>query len=308
MRAQANYSMNIELNPLDFEPAIVALENVLGLARPRIDRMERLILYAAAIEKADLSRIAGSLSTDRLGTATILLRRREEALLAGWDGVEELTPALYELARIESEVRAATGVDLDTEADRLLRILDGLSRCLSLPLALSYIGVPEHLPSLWLRLVGVAGGSSIKIENDPASARNVGLVTFQSELDSIPGSIQADDSLAVTRASTRHGAAQAIAALIAMADADQRASTTVVCDEADLLSMVDDNLVRHGLPRLGAPSHGKRTALDGLLPLVLTMCWEPLDPNLLLEFCILPGGPLGHRAPRPALEWRTRPS
>jgi ATP-dependent helicase/nuclease subunit B len=88
-------------------------------------------------------------------------------------------------------------------------------------------------------------------------------------------------------------AAQGVAAMLANASADRRASTVIICADGVLLSALDDRFFQAGLPRLGASLTGTTAALDGLLPLVLAMCWEPVDPNLLLEFCLMPGGPLG---------------
>ena len=295
MGERINLSKDVELDPIDFEPALSRLENTLGLARPRLDGTTRLFRYASAIEKAALPRIAGSLATDRLATAAFLLRRREEALLAGWDGLAEATPAVRELAVIEGEMRAMSGSDLDTAADRLRRILEGLHRGLSLPPNILIAGNREHLPPLWTHLLDCAGGAVAEGDDAHPASGDGALADFQESLGCRPDAVETDESLALAQASSRQGAAQAIAALLAMASAERRASTVVVCDEADLLTAIDDRLARSGLPRLGAPPIGERTALDGLLPLALALCWEPVDPDLLLEFCVLPGGPLGRR-------------
>ena len=61
------------------------LESQLGLQPPNIRVAERITQYATALESVKESVISESMAVDRWATATELLRRRDELLLADWD-------------------------------------------------------------------------------------------------------------------------------------------------------------------------------------------------------------------------------
>ena len=61
------------------------LETQLGLPVAGFHHADRVTEYAAALDTLDESVIAESMNSDRWATATELLARRDELLLAGWD-------------------------------------------------------------------------------------------------------------------------------------------------------------------------------------------------------------------------------
>jgi hypothetical protein len=79
------FAPGITLNLLDVEVGLARLEQILGLHRPRLGAIERMFRYATACVEAKIPGWEASLRVDRFGTAQHLLRRREDALLAGWD-------------------------------------------------------------------------------------------------------------------------------------------------------------------------------------------------------------------------------
>jgi hypothetical protein len=60
-------------------------------------------------------------------------------------------------------------------------------------------------------------------------------------------------------------------------------------------ALLDHALSRAGLPRLGLSSPSAHRALLQVLPLAFTLGWDPPDPNRLLDFLLLPIGPLPRR-------------
>lgn len=283
----------ITLCPLDANQGLTRLEQVLGLARPRMTAVDRLFRYAAACETSGVVGWQASLAVDRFGTAMHLLRRREEALHAGWDGVAHTTPALADLAAAEMALAAGPGRDLGTEGDRLRRIAAGLALGLRVSVVVE-MSDPKEWSPLWQQVAATIRTVVRPPVTDPAAGGSLG--AWQRSLSDRSGALKPDATLALTCVGGRQAGAQALAALLAESSHERRAATVVVCADAELLTSLDDRLARAGLPRLGAPTVGSTTALDGLLPLVVALCWDPVDPGLLLEYCLLPDGPLGRRA------------
>ena len=286
-----SYSAAISLNFLQAQEGLDRLEQVLGLARPRLGAMDRIFRYATACVGVGIPGWRGSLQVDRFGTAQHLLRQREDALLAGWEPNDTTISVLAGLAEVEAWLTAGLGRDLDTPADRLRRIHLALTRGVRVPVPVS-ITEPQRWPLLWRRVAEAVGAEVIKA---PVPLGQGSLGAWQHSLSGVAVPIPPDATLALTAAHGRQSAAQALAALLGEATPERRASTVVICADADLVAILDDRLIRAGLPRLGAPPVGTSTALDGLLPLVVALCWDPIDPGLLLEYCLLPDGPLGRR-------------
>jgi len=286
----------ILLDPLDVHPAMVRIEASLGLTHPPLAVIDQLLRYATAIDQSGPLDCSASFQADRLGTTRQLMRRRDEALLAGWDGTSTSPSTLTSLAAIETRLRGIFPDGIDTLADRTRAIEQAFAAGLVVTVGIRLQGSESALPTRWRalldRLRHLTTVSS-EPEQVPGGLPATSLGRFQRGLSGTIALWTADTSLAVAQVGSRSAAAQAIAALLASRPPAELEETVIVCHQADLVVAIDDRLRRAGIPGLGAPAIGRHTALDGVLPVALGLCWEPVDADLLLELCMLPGGPLG---------------
>ena len=86
-----------------------------------------------------------------------------------------------------------------------------------------------------------------------------------------------------------------IAAILAEAP-DKLPTTVICCEDDDLALRLDACLSRVGLPTTGASAWSRAHPVLQVLPLSLSLCWEPVDPQALLGFLTLPVLPLPRRA------------
>jgi hypothetical protein len=74
--------------------------------------------------------------------------------------------------------------------------------------------------------------------------------------------------------------------------------TVVCCEDPAVALILDGCLARLGLPTMGVRLPATSHPVLQVLPLVLRLCWEPVDPKLLLDFVALPVGPIPRRVAR----------
>lgn len=107
---------------------------------------------------------------------------------------------------------------------------------------------------------------------------------------------RADGSLALVRADSLVEGADAAAALIASwlgprAGADQAGQgICVVAEEHG--ELLDAALLRAGIPPAGHPQPIRGGDAGGLLPLLLQLLWDPVDPRTMQRYLLLPRHPL----------------
>ena len=64
------------------------------------------------------------------------------------------------------------------------------------------------------------------------------------------------------------------------------------------LPLLDQELQRRGLPRIGVSSRSRWRAMDQIIPLFFNVIWGPVDVQLLGEFLNLPVSPVRRKAAR----------
>lgn len=104
-------------------------------------------------------------------------------------------------------------------------------------------------------------------------------------------SMAPDASLCFARAASAALGCRAVAALLAEAPERIR-DTVILCEDTATALVLDDCLAELGLPTMGVTSRSFTQPALQVLPLVLELCWEPVDPQLLLDFLTLPVRPL----------------
>lgn len=270
------------------------LETQLGLPVPTIHNADRITEYAAALDTVLDSVITASMKTDRWGTASELLSRRDELLLAGWN--ETNSDALPNLVRdLACAAEGRTFVHL-SEAARLQRVSDALNAGQVLPPHRCFLhDSPEAWPAVWRTVLGkldVVNQPEHAPHGPPASA----LHAAQTVVSGGDGTtIEQDWTFRYVHTRSESAAVELITAILA--GAPNKVSTTVICcEEDDLALRLDACLTRMGLPTTGASAWSRAHPVLQILPLSLALCWETVDPQVLLDFLTLPILPLPRKA------------
>jgi len=74
--------------------------------------------------------------------------------------------------------------------------------------------------------------------------------------------------------------------------------TVILCTDARVAVLLDACLARYGLPTMGGTRATAALPALQVLPLVLQLCWEPVDPAVLLDLISLPIGPVARHVGR----------
>ncbi|MEQ8854786.1 PD-(D/E)XK nuclease family protein [Gimesia sp.] len=270
------------------------LETQLGLPVPPIHKADRITEYAAALDTVTESVITASMKADRWATASELLARRDELLMSGWDEVdsESLPDVVRDLAR------AVTGrtMTFPGEAERLQRVLDALQAGQVLPPHRCVLhDAPDTWPSLWRKVLAELTVVEPP-ELQPHAAEGSALYSAQTVVRGGPAAeIEQDSTFRYVHTRSASASVEFVAAVLALAP-DKLPTTVICCEDDDLASRLDACLNRIGLPTTGATSWSRAHPVLQVLPLSLALCWEPVDPQALLDFLTLPILPLPRKA------------
>lgn len=264
------------------------LEEQLGLLRPSEAYTARVTRYADLLERADGESYRDSLDTDRWATASRLLELRDELRMAGWDGGdrEDIPPLVRDLAAVEDEGHVPDGVP-----ERLDAVVETIDDGQSLP---THMVVLEDDRDRWsprwdavLDELSLQRADQLEPQADAGSA----LGSFQAaalgqeaDLDDL------DSSLRWVRAASLHRACQAIASMLS--DADAAEGTAIYCPSEQALEVLEDTLSAEGLPVPGVVRGLGAHPVLQVLPLAIELCWDPVDPDVLLDLLALPVGPI----------------
>ena len=269
------------------------IETQLGLATPNTHKANRVTEYANALDSVSDGVFSASMQTDRWATATELLSRRDELLLAGWDEKDsELAPPL-----VLDLSRAAAGRTsmFPSEAGRLHRVLDAFEQGQTLPPHRCFLSeLPEVWPVLW-RKVLCKLTTATAAEVHPLAPANTALRSSQEVVRGLGASPVIQDKTfryVVTRSET--AACEFVAASLAAAS-ENLSKTVIYCEDDHVALRLDACLQRIGLPTTGASAVSRAHPVLQVLPLSLAVCWGPVDPQSLLGFLTLPVKPLQQR-------------
>lgn len=269
------------------------LETGLGLLAEPVPVSSRVTQYASTLAAHPGASFAPSLATDRWATASELLARRDALLLAGWDlrDAPALPPLARDLARAEADHRIAPG-----EAERLAAVRAALDAGQRLPPHAVVLHEPaEQWPAAWrpvLARLRTEPAPPVQPQAPSGSGLRAGQDLLLGQAGATP---RLDASLRFAGARSAVAACQALAAMLA-AEPGLAARTTVLCEDEDTALLLDRALHRLGVPTMGASRHSAAQPPLQVLPLVLALCWDPVDPQALLEFLTLPHSPLPNAA------------
>jgi hypothetical protein len=234
------------------------------------------------------------MQTDRWATASALLSRRDELLLAGWDGADSET--LPDIVRDLAHAAAGRVFAFPCEADRLHQILHALDAGQMLPPHECVLyDRPDAWPALWRSVLDRIHTTTAR-PPAPAGPAGSALATAQRFVGSGEKLPLAQDAT-FRYLCTRSDAAAIEFLVAALAQAPEKLPTTVICcKDDDLAVRLDACLLRAGLPTTGASNASRAHPVLQVLPLALALCWDPVDPQLLLDFLTLPISPLPRKA------------
>lgn len=249
------------------------LETQLGLQRKPVAQTTRVVRYGARLSAVKRSSYAASLNADLWGTSKALLAKRDGLRLLGWDGRDD--SRLPDLVRDFAAIEDRGAID-PSETDRLETVLAALSAGQSLPDHELVLREPiEAWPAAWRPALGKL---SVRVESNKPQA-------------TISKQILPEKTITWWRALSVVTAAEAAATVLAGLS-HEAAETVVLCEDSQLAALLDDALAAKGVPPLGAAASTMAHPVLQVLPLALGLLWEPADPELVLDFLMLPVGPL----------------
>lgn len=270
------------------------LETQLGLPTVEIHRASCVTEYASALDAFQGSVISTSMANDRWATASELLSRRDELRLSGWDQneLEGLPDVVQEMARAVNGRKFV----FPCVSERIQRVVETLDEGQQLPphVCVMAEGV-DRWPKRWQSVLARLNLQAF-VDLPPASAEGTALRYAQSVVRGGKASkIEPDTSLRYVQTLSQTAAVEFVAATLAH-KSDQLERTVILCENDQLAMQLDACLKRYGLPTMGASACSPAHPVLQVLPLSLALCWQPVDPQCLLDFLTLPIGPIPRRA------------
>ena len=269
------------------------METQFGLACPATHKANRVTEYANALNSVSDAVFGASMRTDRWATASELLSRRDELLLAGWN--ESNSDSLPPLVRDLSRAAKGRTFMFPGEAGRLHRVLLAFEQGQMLPSHRCNLYDQVHVwPVLWrdvLAKLTIVAPS----EQRPLALPDTALRAAQSVVRGISSSpIVQDETFryVITRSET--AACEFVASSLTKSRG-QLTETVIYCEDDHVALRLDACLQRIGLPTTGASALSRAHPVLQVLPLCLSLCWGPVDPQALLGFLTLPIKPLQQR-------------
>lgn len=270
------------------------LETQLGLPSVENHRASCVTEYASALDSITDSVISKSMANDRWATASELLSRRDELLLSGWDqsDMDGLPDVVREMARAVNGRKFV----FPSVSERISKVAEALEDGQQLPDHVCILtDGADRWPKRWQAVL-----SKLNLETfadvPPATADGTALRAAQSVVRGGKAtSVELDSSLRYVQTLSQTAAVEFVAATLAH-KRDQVERTVILCEDDQLAMQLDACLMRYGLPTMGASACSPAHPVLQVLPLSLALCWQPVDPQCLLDFLTLPVGPIPRRA------------
>ncbi|PAY20985.1 hypothetical protein CKO51_02750 [Rhodopirellula sp. SM50] len=273
------------------------LETQLGLPQVDVHRASRVMQYADALRKVQDACFSQSLEADGWETASELLKRRDELILCGWDGIKSdgCPQITRDLAAAEKEYRGS----FPSEAERLTAVMESLDAGQVLPPhELKLYEGTDVWPAAWQRVLNrmnvFPAEAVLPLAGEGGSLQAAGCVVRGRQA----AAFACDESLRVTKARSETAATELVSSVLAEDFASHPhkvARTVVLCEDDSLAVRLDASLQRRGVPTMGTSVQTKAHPVLQVLPLALELCWDPVDPQCLLDLLTLPVIPF----PRP---------
>ena len=296
---------------------LLLLEAHLGLSRnPANNDYLRIEQFRQALIKfLELNPEAffeASFKADPFATATSLLQRRDELLLAQWDfKIEPSMPKrLKAMAMIESIIKTEKELKLAAGfADRIHEVLQHLTKQ-TVPIQQLFLAEPKDLlPGYFQAILSILEQNATQITTlKPTIAReDSDLNRFKNLL--LAGSVKSksplkgDGSLLILKGKRENQLASYLAAMVR-----KKETFRPVCLIPNKSTVLDNALTQEGMPSMGILSASLARPSLQVLKLVPVFLWNPINPYKILEFASLSVKPLHEElASRIALQMAQSP-
>lgn len=272
------------------------LEIRLGLRAKAVPFARRVAQYRTLLAKALVERprfYSASFERDAFAVAEVLLRWRDELVLAGWTALADANDSqrLRDFADVEQSAAGTLASGVGDRIKAILVELEGREPHLG---AVEVMDDRAHLPALLRRLLerlGASFGWLAREKLDPRGELGTDLRRIQEALLKPEDcfELRGDESVLVFTAGSEVTLAHAAAQI--MQRCRQQKFTASLIAEIEGLHL-DAALRALDEPAVAmAPFSSLRPVLQ-LLPLALRLRWAPLDPGHLLEFLTHPVAPM----------------
>ncbi len=285
--------------------SLALLETWLGLAGNVEDneylRVERyrqaLKRYIKENKKAFF---AASFAADPFSTANVLLQRRDELLMSGWDFKAEnvAIPERLEAWAILETYLSELGNMPRGKADLIAEIMANL-HLFQLPLTKVILyDAFDDMPYYWQRIFKVIENQGVVMENQAVENQRFG--SLGTDLEALrqkialnnAGKVDAkiDGSVLIVKAKRETDLAEWLAKVKL-----DNPRFRPLCLVPETNRALDAAFVMEGLPAFGIASSSSARPVLQLLKLAPTFLWKPLNPYRILEFLSLALKPLDDR-------------
>jgi len=266
------------------------LETQLGLLSQTAPLSSRILEFAGLLDGHNEATFAKSLNTDRWGTAAELLGRLDELRMGGWNGLDQ--PGLPPLVRDLALATAGQQITWPDTSLRLTGILEALDAGQVLP---AHRLIVDEPPGGWpARWRPVLKRLNVELAAEPTTLGPTGSTLRGAQRGVLCGAcadLTIDPSLRWVSSCSTFSACEFVSSVLA-AHPERLPRTVVYCEDALVAVCLDGCLSRLGVPTMGAALESLSHPVFQVLPLVLNLMWEPVDPELLLAFLSLPVSPL----------------
>ena len=236
-----------------------------------------------------------SFQADPLATATALLEKRDELMLAGWDFIpHENTPIrLTTIAQIDNIAEnSAESLKLSPGFSDRWRAIEKALRIQEAPIDKLLINEPiDILPSHFRRVFHfLEKEKNIPIQQitSPIKNNQTDLGLFKKCLsEPKKNTAQKDGSIIILKAKRVHSLATFVAKFL-----EKNRNYQPLCLIPEKNRTIDNALIQEGLPSLGILSESLARPSLQILKLVTAFLWKPIDPYKILEFVALKVKPL----------------
>jgi len=267
----------------------------LGLSCPFPHKALRIAQYVSFLRSIDDGQrfFSPSFLSDAWGTATALLRLRDELVAAGWHHNTSLRSSerLTTLTALESQSQSE--VESTCASDLMRAIITALTQAPSIPIRqIELMDKRSMLPPIWRRLFLCLEAVNISIVERahqlPLYDSDQGqLLKYISRADH--RALKGDGSFSIVESDDEIQAAEFLAALLSK-QSTSGAETVII--RGGSTSFLDQTLRKQNLPRLGGGFISAQRSVLQMLPLFFANCWKPFDPYRLIEFLMLPQSPV----------------
>ena len=243
---------------------------------------------------------AASFAADAFSTANVMLQRRDELLLGGWNfksNTAQLPERLGVWAKLETYLPELGNMPRGT-ADLIAEITAQLY-LFKLPLTkvLLYDNF-EDLPFHWQRIFNILKSQEIIIQNNTIEQQKI--IDNDTDLDALRQKLHSnsigktiakiDGSLLIVKAKRETDLAEWLAKIKL-----ENPRFQPLCLVPETNRALDAAFGMEGLPAFGIASSSSARPVLQLLKLVTVFLWKPLNPYRILEFLSLSLKPLDDR-------------